>query len=158
MKTYVLILSQQYPKTHSLAGKPTDFITKFLYRFKKHTIRGNYELWAKRFEQINNGKACLSVRIWSGKPYRSNQAEIIKLTNLDGIGIQKLTFQEMLATVSQCIITKSKDGNHIFVPDIADLDILAINDGLDPQHFKEWFANYDLSQPLAIIHFTSFRY
>ena len=50
MKTYVLILSQQYPKTHSLAGKPTDFITKFLYRFKKHTIRGSGFAFGMDFE------------------------------------------------------------------------------------------------------------
>lgn len=35
---------------------------------------------------------------------------------------------------------------------------LAHNDGLSTDDFKEWFRGYDLSQPLAIIHFTKFRY
>ena len=35
---------------------------------------------------------------------------------------------------------------------------LAKNDGLSLEEFKEWFKGYDLSQPMAIIHFTRFRY
>jgi hypothetical protein len=32
------------------------------------------------------------------------------------------------------------------------------NDGLSPEDFKEWFKKYDLLEPMAIIHFTKFRY
>jgi hypothetical protein len=38
------------------------------------------------------------------------------------------------------------------------LDYLAKNDGLSLDDFKEWFKGYDLSKPLALIHFTKFRY
>lgn len=47
---------------------------------KIHTIRANYDLWAKRFEEIERGEACLAVRKWTGKPYRSPQIEIARLT------------------------------------------------------------------------------
>ena len=42
-----------------------------------------------------------------------------------------------------------------FTPLLIDL---AKNDGLSLDDFKAWFKSYDLSQPMAIIHFTSFRY
>ena len=38
---------------------------------KLHTIRANYPLWEKRIKDIQEGHAVLSVRQWSGKPYRS---------------------------------------------------------------------------------------
>lgn len=38
------------------------------------------------------------------------------------------------------------------------LTALAKNDGLSLEDFKAWFKNYDLSEPLAIIQFTKFRY
>ena len=35
---------------------------------------------------------------------------------------------------------------------------LAKNDGLSLTYFTDWFKGYDLSKPMAIIHFTKFRY
>ena len=35
---------------------------------------------------------------------------------------------------------------------------LSCNDGLSYYEWLNWFRGYDLSQPLAIIHFTFFRY
>ena len=32
------------------------------------------------------------------------------------------------------------------------------NDGLSFEDWEDWFRGYDLSKPLAIIHFTKFRY
>lgn len=71
MTTYVLTVSEFFPKTHNKAGLPTGFINAISNKTKLHTIRGNYDLWAKRFEKINKGEAVLSVRYWSGKPYNS---------------------------------------------------------------------------------------
>lgn len=39
-----------------------------------------------------------------------------------------------------------------------DREILANNDGLSKEDWQEWFRGYDLSKPMAIIHFTKFRY
>lgn len=134
MKTYVITLSKVFPQIHPERGKKTHFSTKFqnarmcakcketkqglcmvecaVYGTKLHTIRANYYLWAARFEQIAAGEACLSVRQWSGAPYRSKQVEIARLACKDGIGLQMLSFA----------------------------------------------PTYSLTKPLAIIHFTKFRY
>ena len=116
-----------------------------------HTIRANYPLWEKRIKDIQEGHAVLSVRQWSGKPYRSKQVEIAQLTAENGVGIQKLSFD------------KDKDGvlslkyfniNGKYIDRVK----LANNDGLSLEYWQEWFSCYDLSKPLAIIHFTKFRY
>lgn len=159
METYVIILSQVFPTTHKRAGEPTGFKAKFEASIhhlndqwlKLHTIRANYGLWRKRFDKIYAGKACLSVRQWSGKPYCSKQIELAVLTREDGIGIQKLKF------------TPDRDGMYSF--NMFDIDgryptkeMLAQNDGLSLDDWTEWFRKYDLSQPLAVIEFTKFRY
>lgn len=164
MKTYVLTLSQVFPATHPRKGEPTYFKEQVLNavfgkennwyiktsypeknRFKLHTIRENYTLWKKRFEQIERGEACLSVRRWSGRPYASEQVEIIQLTKKDGIGLQRLGFYYEL---HHPIV----EGKSIDVNTIAD------NDGLLLKDWVDWFKNNDLTKPLAIIHFTKFRY
>lgn len=158
MKTYVLTVSEFFPKTHNKAGLPTGFINAIDNKSKKHTIRGNYYLWKKRFDKIEKGEACLSIRYWTGKPYNSTQKEVFNLTNTDGIGLEKIEFEEMIMTTQEVIKTKHKDGYKIWKADISELDVLSKNDGLTLPDFKEWFTKYDLSKPMAIIHFTSFRY
>lgn len=181
MKTYVITLSQQFPKGHRRAGEPTRFRCAFLQGrdicrdclggcnydgnaeahpgrtcsrnlwtyHKIHTIRANYPLWKKRFEEIECGAACLSIRQWTGKPYRSPQVEIGRLTKSDGIGIQILSFPD--GDISAPIVS---DGRRVML----DLDNLSRNDGLSYSDWYKWFEKYDHSKPMAIIHFTSFRY
>lgn len=152
MKTYYLTLSQVFPSTHPRAGEPTYF-RENLRRSKLHTIRANYEFWRKRFENIAAGEAILSIREWVGKPYGkgSTQREIVRLTREDGIGIQKLEFEEL----SKCYVRPIIDGRPF--PFDAVLSICD-NDGLSLENCREWFKCYDLSKPMAIIHFTNFRY
>ena len=160
MITYYLTLSQVFPSTHARAGAPTQFEAAFhagqvfnrgsecLYRHPKlHTIRANYEFWAKRFEKIEAGEACLSIRQWVGKPYGkgSKQREIARLTREDGIGIERLMFDKSLLLP------------HVNYKPVG-IGNLANNDGLSLDDWKEWFKLYDLKKPLAIIHFTKFRY
>ena len=163
MKTYVLMISSKFPKTHKRSGDPTFFKDQILtalmgYAYshglkeKIHTIRGNYELWKKRFNEIDKGNACLSLRQWEGMPYRSKQIEFAKLTKDDGIGIQKL---------------KSIDPEKGYVFYVATNNVLPVElseianrDGLSKSDFIEWFkgvAIYD-DKPMAIIHFSKFRY
>ena len=174
MKTYYLTLSQVFPSTHPRAGEPTNFRAAFnnaqmcarcqehpkgmcmhecvVGYLKKHTIRANYEFWAKRFKKIAAGKAVLSIREWVGKPYGkgSTQREIALLTREDGIGIEKLWFER--ANI-YCPMIATDKFNYSQVP-----LHLSNNDGLDFDDWKEWFKGYDLSKPMAIIHFTKFRY
>lgn len=178
MKTYVLTLSVTFPKGHPRAGEPTNFKEKManaIYHMrhpevfepgepnnedeKYHTIRANNELWKKRFEEIERGEACLSIRQWSGLPYRSKQETIAVLTKDDGIGIQKLKFASD-RDGQQCWWNFAIDGRYCHYDTKADYvpNELAENDGLSYKDWQDWFRNYDLSKPLAIIHFTKFRY
>lgn len=146
------MLSKVFPATHPRAGQPTDFREKFLAAInrdpiewlKKHTMR-------KRFEQIDKGEACLSVRQWTGKPYRSKQFELARLTREDGIGLQKLSFDK---DRDGCILFNYFDIDGRF----ANIEDVANNDGLSFSDWREWFKDYDFSKPLAIIQFTKFRY
>lgn len=160
MKKYVITLSKVFPSTHPRAGEPTMF-SKNAFRwpsvtdepgtfYKIHTIRANYEFWRKRFEKIAAGEAFLSVREWVGKPYGkgSTQREIARLTREDGIGIQKLEFKDIGNGFNAAVI----DGKPW------PREILASNDGLSLQDWRNWFRDYDFSEPMAIIHFTKYRY
>lgn len=156
MKTYVLTLSKVFPVRHKRAGQPTDFERAFMAGLgyamggKLHTIRSNYELWAKRFEKIAAGEAALSIRQWTGKPYGkgSTQREIALLTREDGIGLQKMT------VAGTCIGYHPTFVDGVSVPS----KTLAANDGLSESDWRNWFGGYKTLEPLAVIQFTKFRY
>lgn len=147
MKTFVITLSERFPTTHPRKGQKTDFERLFLNGNKIHTIRANFPLWEKRIKEIQEGRAVLSVRRWTGVPYRSPQRELQRLTAEDGVGVQRLSF-------SHEIIGFEIDGRGYRVS----LDNLSKNDGLSLHDWEEWFKGTDLSKPLAVIHFTKFRY
>ena len=158
MKKYVLTVSRTFLKTHKRAEQQTNFIYKILksqnllidnfeYEPKLHTIRGNYELWSKRIKEVQEGTAVLCIRYWSGKPYNSKQVEFCVLDKDSGVGVQKLEFVNNIFHI--CI-----DGKW----NCCDVKDLAKNDGLSFDDFCEWFKGYDLTDPMAIIHFTKFRY
>jgi hypothetical protein len=135
------MIAKQFPVTHKRKGEETDFRKKLFYNVKKHTIRANYELWKYRIDQINSGKAILSVRQWEGKPYRSKQ---IELFNQSKVGIQKLDWTAL----------------GWFIDDMdSDLNTktLAKNDGLSPQDFADWFKKYP-KETMAIIQLSKLRY
>ena len=162
MKTYVLMLSKVFPATHPRAGQPTGFFDKFmagqadsrkgwLVSPKLHTIRANYALWAKRIAEVQRGEAVLSVRQWLGRPYMSKQVTIATLTADNGVGIQLLRFHQDADGISgwqQFDI----DGHYNNIINVAN------NDGLTYLDWRRWFKSYDLTKPLAVIHFTPFRY
>ena len=172
MKTFILTLSKNFPKTHKRAGESTDFIEKLVCslscpgecaicdidqtKFKKiHTIRSNFDLWSKRIEQVQKGEAILSIRYWSGKPYNSPQIKILELDQDSGIGVQAIVFPDnslFNSTICGPEFPKSTGYKG------ANISELSKNDGLSIDDFREWFKLYNLSKPMAIIHFTSFRY
>jgi len=173
MNVYVLTLSKDFPVWHPKAGKRTFFKSKLEIahvvpydpmgdvipdgqpQMKLHTLRANYELWRKRFEQIAAGEACLSIRQWTGKPYASKQVEIARLTREDGIGMQLLCFAGNFSK-------KDRELHRPIVGGTKEVDYtqLAMNDGLSLQDWEDWFTygDYDLREPMVIIHFTKFRY
>lgn len=161
LKTYNIMLSRVFPTTHPKAGQETDFMPKVLaalkgipcYRKKLHTIRAKYDLWKKRFEEVERGEAVINLRQWLGRPYRSKTVLIKTLTSKDGIGIQKLEIVEERYKTRPLILCYV-DGSQIS----ALLPTLAANDGLSVDDWLAWFKGYDKNKPMAIIHFTDFRY
>ncbi len=149
MKTYVLMLSKEFPATHPRKGEPTGFREAFR-KNKLHTIRANYPLWKKRIAEVQRGEAVLSVRQWSGKPYCSKQETIATLTAQDGVGLQQLTELDTSAyCFYPCVRIEKRNIDKLLV---------AQNDGLSLEDWLDWFKAYDKTKNLAIIHFTPFRY
>lgn len=144
MKIHVLMVSRVFPAYHPLRGTPTNFHQKILQKEKIHTIRHSYDFWKNRIDEVNEGNALLRVKEWSAKPYHSHQNTLFELTKDSGIGIQKLEFTSL----------------GWFINDI-DNDLstrdLAKNDGLTYHEFLDWFPKTP-SHPMALIHFTGFRY
>ncbi len=167
MKTYVITLSKNFLSTHPKAGQPTGFEDAIKKRRKIHTIRCNFPFWEKRIREIQKGEATLSIRQWTGKPYRSKQREIAQLTAKDGIGIQRIV-------LSRSEWEENDNRRHFcFWATIGsketELDNIAINDGFsETLDFITWFEPGMEKQPkdaegwvhleAAIIHFTKFRY
>lgn len=166
MTTYVLILSTTFPAGHSQSGKKTFFkegiingingnIEKNEYQhYKIHTIRANYELWHKRIGKVRRGEAIISVRQWTGKPYRSSQVEILKITKDNNPGTQQIfmTYHPVFG-YEVSVNTKELFGKQ-------EREKLAENDGLSINEFSDWFFKRGKLDGFSgvIIHFTGFRY
>lgn len=133
MKTYVLIVSRQFPAGHPKAGQPTGFVEKILAGEKIHTIRQNWQLWQRRVNRVRRGEAVISLRYWEGKPYKSKQIEFKKISYHDKPNIH---------TSSAYYIRK-------------DSPSYARNDGLSEDDFIAWFSKFKDNELLGIIFFTS---
>lgn len=182
--TYVLMVSRVFPAYHPRKGQYTFFkeaieagvegkrlVTLTTSRRlqippvikeqagKIHTIRLNYDLWAKRAERINAGEAVLSIRQWSGLPYKSKQVEIMQLTK---IGVQKIRFNHGAAIVYPEYIHQLPTSMQWTNTG----QLLAKNDGLSFNDFWNWFCppfkrmhiGRIMSFEGCVIHFTDFRY
>jgi len=168
MKKYVLMISTTFPSTHRRKGEHTNFIYKIGRTFglfnetklppdfpeaKLHTIRNNYKLWRKRFDEIERGEAYLSLRYWRGKPRQkgSKQIEIAKLTKKNGIGLQRLKNPQNPLFAE---ITNNIDDPKVTCVDWWDV---AKNDGLLLEDFEDWFKD-DSNESKAVIWFNDKRY
>jgi len=120
--------------------KKVTFEQKIKSGEKKHTIRQNFPLWEKRAKKINAGLAVLSLRKWTGKPYRSKMLEICQI---EQIGVQSI-FE------SKGIYIDGTRTDITWTP-------IAKNDGLNVHDFYEWFHG-SVKELNAVMHFTGFRY
>lgn len=192
MKTYVLMVSKTFMKSHPRAGQPTLFAEKIwkglpknhpqdktytiyhtypkllksgywqipitwrddmlddLFHPKIHTIRANYEYWSHVEEEVNAGRGILSLRQWTGKPYRSKQKEFARLTKM---GVQKvdvtLVEMDVMGIKSNGLIVDQGGAARV-------IPYVARRDGLSTYDFIAWFNKGIVNG--AIIHFTDFRY
>ncbi|MDR2186394.1 MAG: hypothetical protein LBO80_12125 [Treponema sp.] len=142
MKTYVLMIAKTFPAGHPREGRLTHFRGRIRQGMKIHTIRENYELWKKRMEEIRGGAAVLSLRQWDGVPRRSPQKEFLRLTAEDKAGVQKIVYRGRWEIGGNAIPREE----------------LAAHDGLDDKDFTAWHKRVSVFAPLALIHFTGFRY
>lgn len=163
MKTFVITFSREFPSYHKRCGEPTNFVEKIISGEKIHTIRSSYMVWEDRFKKIYRGEACLSLRYWSDKPYRSKQVEFLRLTKDDGICLQPIIISdnrdyfvakpfnigEIITNAHLINISKTDE-------DLLILSQIAQNDGLSVDDFKYWFKDRQFEG--VIIHFTNFRY
>lgn len=147
-KVAVLTLSQYYQKGHPKEGLPTEFVEKLKTGVKLHTIRTNYDLWAKRAEQINAGQMELSIRVWSGQPYRSPQVEVARLTKL---GVQPVTIVRGSADHEPSVFIANR---------LIDCGAgkLSKNDGLSYYDWFNWFLKGKSLFEGVILQFTDMRY
>lgn len=181
-KTYVLMLSAFFPVSHPKAGRPTGFADALkanlqriecheqrqcigcgecVRQLKHHTIRGNATLWEHRAEEINAGRAILSIRQWSGKPYGkgTKQIEIARLTHL---GTQRITMPyELYQTLGlRFPVSAMVQDSDTLRP--VELSKLAYNDGLSMVDFMHWFASRKKGAVSdfqgVILHFIDLRY
>lgn len=162
IKRYRLGVSRNFPTTHPRKGDPTQFEAKIQFALhnnkfwqKLHTIRANYPLWEKRMKEVKAGRAVIELFYWEDKPYRSKQIVFAVLDKDSGCGVQELDMSIFLSHSMGFV--NFKELTFSGAKEI-DIKTLAKNDGLSLEDFKAWFKKYDLSQPMAIIHFTSFRY
>ena len=170
IKRYRLGVSRTFPTTHPRKGELTYFKQKIELALMKqenpnleikaqypngvelepkiHTIRANHQLWAKRMAEVQAGRAVIELFYWSEKPYKSKQIVFATLDNDSGCGVQKLDL--IFGIEKPWVINENKIS--------IETNRLAKNDGLSLDDFKAWFKGYDLSKPMAIIHFTKLRY
>ena len=135
MKTFVLTFSKKFPSHHTRKGEATNFIDKLLTKTKTTTIRGNEKRWRKIRREVNEGRAFLSLRYWSDKPYRSKQVEFARVYEM---------------ATHRVFITNSHNGFEMSINGVCS-DNCAINhivkrEGFDTEaDFTDWFTAEEFS-------------
>ena len=145
MKTYVITVSRHFLKAHTRSGQPTNFVSGILGQSKIHTIRANFEFWSERIQEVQEGRAILSIRYWTGKPYNSSQAVVIDLDSSHGVGFEKMQIATSIGTVRV-------NGTYHAIGKVAKAD------GLTTIDFLDWFSKAETTHDFVLIHFTPFRY
>jgi len=163
MKTYYIMISRHFLASYPKAGRETHFAQSIAEGSKIHTIRGSYENWKRKIDEVNEGKAILSLRQWTGSPYNrlcdgSTQVELTQL-KAGECGLQALEWKK-LDNPPTVLLPHILNESAAVIDGRAFLHInrLATNDGLSEQDFRDWFKGYKLNEPMAIIHFSNFKY
>lgn len=135
----VLMVSKAFMKNHRRAGQPTAFPVQVAIGRKIHTLRENEKGYFKDGDMV-------SVRHWTGAPYRSKQKEIVQVR----IGIEPVVL-----SYSSRFYFVAAIGQKLIQP-----RFIAANDGLELGDFLSWFFPDGKFGEFRgdIIHFTDFRY
>lgn len=173
LKIYVIFVSRTYPAYHSKKGQPTFFEDKILRAIRQspytddiaididpklHTFRGNYLLWKTKIDEVLAGNAVIVLKYHSlGRYVKGNQQiEFARFDKDSGIGIQEAIYKTDFEEPFSGMAIRCEDGVFRDFP----FYNVAENDGLTEADFACWFekGKYELSDPMACIHFTNFRY
>jgi hypothetical protein len=144
----VLTVSRTFPKTHPRAGEPTYFVEK-IYKslasngfssLKNVALSAKYWLIVDGFKPVNESKHhtiragkrwkvgdMISLRVWSGAPYKTKQIEFAQVELKQVYDIYIGQFDQYSYG-----ITINGDG-------YGEMDVLAANDGLSLVDFQDWF-------------------
>jgi len=139
MKTHVIMMSKYFPKTHPAAGEETHFVESILNGIKTTTIRGKYDNWKKKAREVNEGKAILSIRYWTGSPYNykkdnSKQKEFARCSKIQ---VNKL---EIKRKGNFLIFKNDNCLHHLRVEKLIE------NEGFKKDsHFYNWFPQEEFS-------------
>ena len=118
---------------------------------KLHTIMPDYELWKNRIEEVSKGEAVIELFCWDGEPDMSNKVILAILDKDSGCGVQEINLVNLNTLCIVYNINNAELG-------ALHLSQIAKNEGLSLDDFKSLFKGYGINDPLAIIHFTKFRY
>lgn len=149
----VITFSQKFPAYHPRRGEPTNFVEQiynFLYKQKTgdwsdapgnasaYVVDLNTEIENIKGHTIRKGHRWkvgdkFSPRVWSGKPYFSNQ-----ITIAPDIEIKKVWDFKIEGEVFRMRRTDRPDYNW-FILGYHDLKVIAANDGLSVEDFYSWF-------------------
>jgi hypothetical protein len=150
-KCHILLISKVFLSGHPKKGQPTNFKQKIAKQTKLHTIRKNYKEWKRKIDEVNAGKAFISLREWEGRPRHSNQQEFKQL-HAGQVGIQHC---EILTKSVMKQIKILIDGESYPVPRVS------VMDGLNPVDFYFWMnpkcQNLHMKNH-CIIHFSPHKY
>lgn len=160
----VRTFNRYFPKGHPKEGQPTFFVEKIWKNYHdKHNGDVRDLLWyneqydnlfgveaIKNVHQYNAKKHTIrqgkhfkdgdffSPRIWTGKPYASKQIEIMPITEI----IRVYDFKIEVDKDYICVLIDNYpfyEENANMVTQVEALEMLAQNDGLSLQDFKDWF-------------------
>lgn len=154
LKTYVLMLAHSFPVHHYQKGESTQFYGKALAGTKIHTVRINAKNWAYKIDEVNAGRAIISVRQWSGKPYEKGSDQI-ELFQMHKCGYELI---EKSDTMGIYVVNNFPSYQFVEYQEGFGIGLIPRNDGLTVDEFNSWFAKTDTREYLIIIHFTDFRY
>lgn len=173
IKTYVIFVSRTHPAYHSKKRQETQFVEKimcgckchgdckecdFKVGKKIHTFRENYEWWKNCIDEVLAGNAVIVLKYHTlGRYIKGNkQIEFARFDKDSGIGIQEAIYKTDFEEPFSGMAIRCGDGVFRDFPFYK----IAENDGLLLADFRCWFekGKYDLTKPMACIHFTKFRY
>jgi len=78
-KKVVVMLTKVFFSEHPKSGQETHFADLVKAGKKIHTCRDNFNYWAEKIASLKRTGGVLSVRQWSGKPYRSPQEIVVEI-------------------------------------------------------------------------------